>query len=188
MSLPSHRKEGSFRQSTKAFQANSRISVASGTSHVDQSFYHLAPPRNTWAEGDVGDPLGLTLIHGGPGSQVDLIFVHGLGGSSLKTWSWKRNVDLFWPEWIRHEEGLSDCRVFSFGYNSKFWDSGEPFSIMDFSKGLLIHMSQYSRGNGDQIGRVSRLDEAEPSGVSSHAPTACITARLHAADNFPRNR
>lgn len=78
----------------------------------ESSFYHLTPPRDATSGSDSDDPLGLTLIHDGSDVGADIIFVHGLGGSSVKTWSWERNVDLFWLEWLRHEEGLSGCRVF----------------------------------------------------------------------------
>ena len=139
-------------QSTKTSQSDLSLSVASETPPRSSSFYHLTPPRHASGESDSGDPLGLTLIHGASDSTVDIIFVHGLGGSSLRTWSWERDVNLFWPEWIRHEEGLSECRVFSYGYNSNFWDSGGPFSILDFSKGLLVGMRNYSRGSADALG------------------------------------
>lgn len=121
----------------------------------DSSFYHLTPPRPVAGESGSGDSLGLTLIHEGFGSSADIIFVHGLGGSSLKTWSWERNEDLCWLEWLRYEEGLSGCRVFSYGYNSDFWDSGDRASIMDFSKGLLAGMRGFRHGSRGAIGYVS---------------------------------
>jgi len=92
------------------------------------------------------DPLGLILIHGDSDSEADIIFVHGLGGSSRKTWSWNRDPEVFWPSWIRHEDGLSHLRVFTFGYNANFRDSDTPLSILDFSKSLLAHMKAYGGG------------------------------------------
>ncbi|KAI1314239.1 hypothetical protein F5Y03DRAFT_336508 [Xylaria venustula] len=94
------------------------------------------------------DPLGLSLVYSTPSSDADLIFVHGLGGSSRRTWSWERNPDNFWPAWIRHEQGLSHFRVFTFGYNANFNDSDNSSSILDFSKGLLVRMRTY--GHGDE--------------------------------------
>lgn len=107
-------------------------------------------------EKDLDDPLGLALIHGTSDCDADIIFVHGLGGSLRKTWSWERNTDMFWPEWIRHEEGLSNLRVFSYGYNANFWDSKNPLSIMDFAKGLLVRMKTYGQSRPDTIGSVSK--------------------------------
>ncbi|KAI0383265.1 hypothetical protein F5Y04DRAFT_250954 [Hypomontagnella monticulosa] len=101
---------------------------------------------------DFSDPLGLSLIHGTPECEADIILVHGLGGSSWRTWSWERQPDVFWPEWLRHEDGLSHFRVFTYGYNANFMDSKNPLSILDFSKGLLIRMKTYGNGDLDYIG------------------------------------
>ncbi|KAK0666749.1 putative WD40 domain-containing protein [Cercophora samala] len=100
------------------------------------------------------DPLGLILIHGSGSSEADIIFVHGLGGSSRKTWSWNRDPNYFWPSWIHHEEGLSQFRIFSFGYNANFREPDTPLSIMDFSKSLLVRMRAYGHGalESDAIG------------------------------------
>lgn len=92
------------------------------------------------------DPLGLVLIHDPGHHEADIIFVHGLGGSSRKTWSWNRDTDIFWPSWIHHEEGLSHFRIFSFGYDANFRDSDTPLSILDFSKSLLVRMRAYGQG------------------------------------------
>lgn len=108
------------------------------------------------------DPLGLSLVYSAPNSDADLIFVHGLGGSSYRTWSWERKVDNFWPAWIRHEQGLSHFRVFSFGYNANFTDSNNPLSILDFSKGLLVRMRTYSQGDESSSIGLVRLDTCLP--------------------------
>ncbi|KAM7215760.1 putative WD40 domain containing protein [Rhypophila decipiens] len=89
------------------------------------------------------DPLGLTLVHDTSDSDADIIFVHGLGGSSLKTWSWNRDAGNFWPTWIHLEEGLARLRIFTFGYNANFRDSKTTYSILDFSKSLLAYMQAY---------------------------------------------
>lgn len=130
-------------------------SIASLGPQEESSFYHLSPPRQSNHQNGARDPLGLSLIHGVPDPIADIIFVHGLGGSSLRTWSWQRDVDLFWPEWIHHEEGLTDYRVFSYGYDANFWNTESPFSIMDFSKSLLFSMAAYSHGRAEGIGLVS---------------------------------
>ncbi|KAH9907804.1 hypothetical protein F4778DRAFT_447789 [Xylariomycetidae sp. FL2044] len=102
---------------------------------------------------EVDDPLGLSLVYGGSESDVDLIFIHGLGGSSRKTWSWGRDPENFWPAWLRHEDGLSRFRVLSYGYNANFKEPDTPLSILDFSKGLLVRMMTYGQGKDqDAIG------------------------------------
>ncbi|KAH7310789.1 hypothetical protein B0I35DRAFT_439689 [Stachybotrys elegans] len=96
--------------------------------------------------------FGLHLIHGEPESSADVIFVHGLGGSPRGTWTYDRKPDAFWPAWMRHEEGLSNFRVFSYGYNAKFKEQDNPLSIVDFSKGLLVRMKTYGHAGVDNIG------------------------------------
>ncbi|KAF1982271.1 hypothetical protein K402DRAFT_415046 [Aulographum hederae CBS 113979] len=98
------------------------------------------------------EPLGLFLVQNPPEPIADLILVHGLGGSSLKTWSWKRNPDLFWPAWLKDEVDLSNIRIFSFGYNANFAGQNSVYSIMDFAKSLLLHMSTYSQDGERPIG------------------------------------
>lgn len=99
--------------------------------------------------------LGLSLIHGDADRDADIIFVHGLGGSSRRTWSWEHRREVFWPAWIHDEEGLSRFRVFSYGYNANFRGSKNTLSILDFSKGLLVRMKTYGHGVVENIGMVS---------------------------------
>lgn len=78
----------------------------------------------------------------------------------MKTWSWERNPDVFWPAWLINEEGLCNFRVFSYGYNANFRNPENPISIMDFSKSLLIGMKAYGREKVDDIGVVSDFDSS----------------------------
>ena len=73
---------------------------------------------------------------------VDIIFVHGLGGTSQQTWSKNRDPTLFWPkEWLPLERDISTARVLSFGYNAHFAAPGKNiFNISDFAKELLFGM------------------------------------------------
>ena len=106
------------------------------------------------------DPLGLTVVHE-PLSDLstDIIFVHGLGGTSIKTWSRNRDPKLFWPgEWLPHEIGFESVRVLSFGYNAHFAASGQQnmLNITDFAKDLLFGMKFGigERGEELQVGAV----------------------------------
>lgn len=62
------------------------------------------------------DPLGLTPISSPAKPIVDIIFIHGLGGSAFKSWSWEHDPRLFWPAWLVKEPQLSAARVHTFGY------------------------------------------------------------------------
>ncbi|AEO67666.1 uncharacterized protein THITE_2116538 [Thermothielavioides terrestris NRRL 8126] len=103
----------------------------------DSRFFTSAPPKN---------PQGLTLVHEPHDATADVIFVHGLGGSSWTTWCWRHDSSMFWPAWLQHEQGLSEFRIFTFGYNANWRGPDTPLSILDFAKGLLIRM----RGFGDE--------------------------------------
>ncbi|OAL74762.1 hypothetical protein A7D00_0356 [Trichophyton violaceum] len=99
------------------------------------------------------DPLGLTLVHECDNPVADLIFVHGLGGSSLRTWSYDRDVDNFWPLWLGGEAGLAETRVFTFGYNAHFAHQDTTLSILDFAKDLLFRAKMHQ----DRANENSRL-------------------------------
>lgn len=101
-------------------------------------------PVNT---SSVSDPFGITLVYTFPEPTLDLIFVHGLGGTSRGTWSWERDPANFWPPWLGNDVELSKSRIFTFGYNSAFTGQYTSFSILDFAKDLLFRMKTYSSEN-----------------------------------------
>ncbi|KAK5071415.1 hypothetical protein LTR70_010577 [Exophiala xenobiotica] len=91
------------------------------------------------------DPLGLTVLYEPDDNHVvDIVFVHGLGGTSRQSWSANRDPDLFWPlEWLPHETGISNARISTFGYNAHFASAAAPNSILnisDFAKDLLFQL------------------------------------------------
>ncbi|CRK37201.1 hypothetical protein BN1723_004263, partial [Verticillium longisporum] len=92
--------------------------------------------------------MGFHILHEPIGTRnVDIIFVHGLGGSSRLTWAWERDLSLFWPkEWLPLEPGLSDARIFSFGYDANFTKSTQDtLNIKAFAEQLLNAM-KFGRG------------------------------------------
>lgn len=97
------------------------------------------------------DPLGLYLVTDPPNPTADIIFVHGLGGTAFRTWSWQRNPDNFWPQWLAHDEHTKSCRIFTFGYNSNFKGEARGLDVLDFAKDLLFQMLNYPDGlDGDR--------------------------------------
>ncbi len=99
------------------------------------------------------DPLGLTILYEPETSpSADIVFVHGLGGTSRHTWSKNRDLDLFWPlEWLPYEPGLACTRIMTFGYNSHFSSVSHRketiLNISDFAKDLLFSM-KFTTGEG----------------------------------------
>ena len=71
---------------------------------------------------------------------ADLVFVHGLGGGSRKTWTKDEDPSLFWPqEWLSQDDGFKDVRIHMFGYSSN-WEKESVLNIHDFAKSLLEWM------------------------------------------------
>lgn len=103
------------------------------------------------------DVLGLQLLCDNPEPDGDIIFVHGLGGTAIRTWSWKRDASNFWPAWLNDEQGLSSFRIFSFGYNSNFRGAGTNLNIIDFAKTLLYSMLTFFRGHLNTDERLIRI-------------------------------
>ena len=108
------------------------------------------------------DPLGLQVIHSPLGDRVvDIVFVHGLGGSSRMTWSKYRNPDLFWPlKFLPLEQGISKARILVFGYNSNFrpGSAKSKASVLDFAKDLLYDLKY---GTDDSLSEVEDLEMGE---------------------------
>lgn len=109
------------------------------------------------------DPQGLIPIYTPPASpSADIIFVHGLGGSSQLTWAKNHDINLFWPrEWLPLEADISSARIFSFGYDAQFKSQEKRgvLSISDFARDLLYQMryppSEY--GKLFPLGKVDTL-------------------------------
>ncbi|KAI1350937.1 hypothetical protein F5Y01DRAFT_315219 [Xylaria sp. FL0043] len=59
-------------------------------------------------------PLAFPCECGGTDSGVDLVFVHGLRGSRVKTWS---KADIFWPRDLLRDD-LKMARVITWGYDA----------------------------------------------------------------------
>ena len=112
-------------------------------------------------EHPVADALGLHVIYQ-PAYEapVDIIFVHGLGGASRKTWSKFQDPSLFWPEqWLPLEPEICEARILTFGYNANF-RYGSPGSIAnigDFAKDLLFGMKFGKDRNMEDL-RIGRVD------------------------------
>lgn len=94
------------------------------------------------SESDPG-PLGLNVIYAPNNDhKVDIVFIHGLGGASRKTWSKNEDPELFWPlKFLPLEPDICLTRILSFGYNANFRIAGNiSTSILDFAKDLLFDL------------------------------------------------
>jgi len=88
--------------------------------------------------------LGLSVIWEPESDRsLDIVLVHGLGGTSHSTWSKDHDPKYFWPHlWLPREPVIRSARILTFGYNAN-WRSKGPKSILnitDFAKELLFAM------------------------------------------------
>ncbi|KAF7919653.1 hypothetical protein EAE99_008505 [Botrytis elliptica] len=88
---------------------------------------------------DLKGPLGLNLLHTPSEPLIDLIFVHGLGGGSRKTWSKSEDAYHYWPkEWLPRDPDFKNVRIFSFGYRADWAErNGNSLDVNDFAQSLL---------------------------------------------------
>ncbi|KAI1415372.1 hypothetical protein F5Y13DRAFT_196709 [Hypoxylon sp. FL1857] len=82
---------------------------------------------------------------GGPTSGVDIVFVHGLRGSRVQTWS---KGDIFWPRDLLKDD-VENARAITWGYDAKVangfsWASKE--SLFGHANTLLTDLSRLRRG------------------------------------------
>lgn len=115
-------------------------------------------------------PLGLTTVYNPPGLvNADLIFVHGLGGGSRKTWSKNEDPSLFWPQkWLSTDADFKDVRIHTFGYDSN-WEKESVLNVHDFAKSLLEWIK-----NCPSIPRDSKASLVFTSELSSGVKTQSI--------------
>ncbi|KAI1328531.1 hypothetical protein F5Y16DRAFT_398223 [Xylariaceae sp. FL0255] len=89
-------------------------------------------------------PLGLTTLHEPLGSQAiaDIVFIHGLGGGSRKSWSKTPSHFHFWPKtWLPEDPDFENVRIHSFGYKADWGERRHSIlNIHDFAQSLLGEM------------------------------------------------
>jgi len=85
--------------------------------------------------------LGLRVLHEPKGGKTDstisIIFVHGLGGSALGTWTHSSNT--FWPTLLHEDEQFENVQISTFGYDSGYknvFASASQLDISDFASQL----------------------------------------------------
>ena len=100
------------------------------------------------------DAIGLTLVHDPVDSPaVDLIFVHGLGGASVRSWCYHHDQALFWPKyWLPNDLNENKVRILTFGYNAEVLSKTRTkANISDFAKSLLASMKYERSGSLKEV-------------------------------------
>lgn len=87
-------------------------------------------------------PLGLTTLYAPKAltSPVsEMVFIHGSGGGSRKTWSYSPDPRHYWPQsWLPADNDFNDVCIHTFGYKAD-WSERRP-SVLDihsFAQSLL---------------------------------------------------
>jgi hypothetical protein len=84
---------------------------------------------------------------------VDIVFVHGLGGSAKGTWTHPVSK-WFWPTGLLDEEGYENVRISTFGYSAN-WDilfgRRNVLDLSGFSNQLLDALDLHYRRKGDVL-------------------------------------
>jgi hypothetical protein len=81
------------------------------------------------------------------GPIIDIVFVHGLGGSRRGTWKADPKDPNFWPAWLPNVEGLEHTRVSTFGYDAQWnniWKK-KTLDISAFAGQLLDVLRRHQR-------------------------------------------
>jgi len=86
------------------------------------------------------DQIGLTPVTQPLQPIVDIIFIHGLEGSSHRTWSWEGNTSNFWPNWLADEPDLSKVRIHTYGYSARITSPSNKIRIMHLASKLLLNL------------------------------------------------
>ncbi|KGO68203.1 hypothetical protein PITC_038700 [Penicillium italicum] len=103
----------------------------------------------------VKGPLGLSLLYSPTAPGIDVIFIHGLGGSSRKTWSKSSLESHFWPkEWLSKDPAFKNVRIHSYGYDSYYLKGKEDcLNVHHIGKSFLgaISTSPYIVNSGTYL-------------------------------------
>jgi len=115
-----------------------------GHSALDRRFSlsWLRSRRTTDSPANTIGPLGLRPLHLSAEPLIDLIFVHGLRGGSLKTWRKGDDPRLCWPQnWLPLDSDFQSANIHSFGYNADYSDTRDSIlNVQDFGRALLGEM------------------------------------------------
>ncbi|KAL8671628.1 MAG: hypothetical protein Q9168_003879 [Polycauliona sp. 1 TL-2023] len=128
-------------------EIDSSFSGARNTSAAGSDFARLGSQHSQskpLPTHSASNPLGLTLVCALPNPILDVIFVHGLGGTSRGTWSWEHHLPNFWPPWLADDPEMSRARISTFGYNANFAGQSTSLNILDFAKDLLFRIKTHS--------------------------------------------
>lgn len=91
----------------------------------------------------------------GAAAVADIIFIHGLGGGSRKTWSYSKDGHHYWPQsWLPSDPDFENVRTHVFGYTADWAGRQQSaLNINDFAQSLLgeVKNNPYIRRDATRI-------------------------------------
>lgn len=101
------------------------------------------------------DPLGLHVVHAPKEDRrLDIVFVHGLGGTSRLSWSKNKDLAKFWPStFLPLEPDICLARILTFGYDANLVrdSSNKSSSVLDFARELLFELKYAKDENTEEL-------------------------------------
>ena len=102
------------------------------------------------------DPLGLHVVHTPKENRrLDIVFVHGLGGTCRLSWSKNKDLNKFWPsKFLPLEPEICLGRILTFGYDANIVRdaSNRSSSVLDFAKELLFELKYAKDESTEELG------------------------------------
>lgn len=135
-----------FRKAKETERGLSASEISSGSTSTRKTPFALSTglSRTSITVGNGGaedakGAIGLNLLFSPDNVGVDLIFVHGLGGGSRKTWSKTPQRSHYWPHaWLPEDAAFQHVRIHSYGYDSDYMKGREDcLNIHHFGKSFL---------------------------------------------------
>lgn len=82
---------------------------------------------------------GLNTLVAPAFSIADIVFVHGLGGGSVSTWTMSQDPNKFWPErWLGADPAFENVRIHTFGYNASWGKRKKnPLDVHAYGQSLI---------------------------------------------------
>ncbi|KAF2837067.1 hypothetical protein M501DRAFT_1018468 [Patellaria atrata CBS 101060] len=84
----------------------------------------------------------------------NIVFVHGLGGTSRLTWSKHKDLNLFWPQkFLPIEPDINQARILTFGYdaNPRPGSNKSIITILELAKDPLFEMKFAKDEHDDEL-------------------------------------
>lgn len=108
-------------------------------------------------------PFGLHVLYEPTpeANVVNLVLVHGLGGSAIETWN-ESDSKTFWPKLLHEDERFPNLRIATFGYDAEFKNIFAPknaLGIQGFAQQLLDSLNIDYQEHGD----VSNIEKSPSS-------------------------